>query len=84
METTIGLGDVVTFVWDDAGYNAGTICKVHKDGSVDVFRPYTHTADFSMSGGEGATAVLCYVGVETVKNVSPLNFRLLRKHSGLK
>ncbi len=33
--------------------------KQVKDGTVTMFRPYTHTADFSSTGG-----VICYVGVE--------------------
>ena len=79
----IQLGDIVSFGWKD-GYDNGTVCKVHKDGSVDVFRPYTHTADFSMSGGEGASAVICYVGMETTKQVNPSKLKLIRKGNPLR
>lgn len=62
---TLGLGDVVS-LFDD-GYGTGTVSKITND-EVHVFRPYVHTADFSMSGGEpGASAVMCYIGTETVK-----------------
>ena len=33
--------------------------KQIKNGQITFFRPYTHTADFSYTGG-----VICYVGVE--------------------
>ena len=33
--------------------------KQIKDGMITFFRPYTHTNDFSYTGG-----VICYVGVE--------------------
>jgi len=36
--------------------------KQIQDGIVTFFRPYTHTADFSYTGG-----VLCYVGIEEWK-----------------
>jgi len=40
------------------------ICTVKqiKDHWVTFYRPYTHTADFSHTGG-----VICYTGVETWK-----------------
>ena len=34
--------------------------KMLTDDSVTFFRPYTHTGDFSYTGG-----VICYVGIET-------------------
>lgn len=75
----IGLGDVVSLQWSD-GYDNGTVCQVHADGTVDVFRPYTHTADFSYSGTEeGSLSVICYVGIETTKYVRPARLKLLRK-----
>jgi len=79
----IGLGDVVTFGWDD-GYSTGTVCKVHLDGTVDVFRPYVHANDFSYSGGEGASAVICYIGFETTPRIDPKSLKLLRKSQPLK
>lgn len=30
-----------------------------KDGNITFFRPYTHTSNFSYTGG-----VICYVGIE--------------------
>jgi hypothetical protein len=38
MSESIGLGDIVTLGWSD-GYADGTVVEVHKDGTVDVFRP---------------------------------------------
>lgn len=35
-----------------------TVKQINK-GMVTFFRPYTHTADFSHTGG-----VICYVGIE--------------------
>ncbi len=67
-ESKIELGDVVSLGWGD-GYSTGTIARVHTDGTVDVFRPYTATADFSMAGGEGSSAVICYVGIEEVNSI---------------
>ena len=81
MGKTIGLGDVVRFAGND-GYDDHTVCQVNKDGSVDLFRPYVHTADFSMCGSEeGSSAVICYVGVSTVKHVDPKVLKLIRKLS---
>jgi hypothetical protein len=84
MEKTIGLGDIVSFKWDD-GYNNGTVCQVHKDGTVDVCRPYTHISDFSYAGRkEGSLEVCVYVGVETVKDIQPDRLKLLRKSEALR
>jgi hypothetical protein len=78
-QSSIGLGDVVSFQWDD-GYDQGTVCQIHKNGTVDVFRPYTHANDFSYVGrNEGSLSLICYVGVETVKDINPERLRLLRK-----
>ena len=56
---TIGLGDVVSFgALDGSGYRDGTVCQLHKDGTVDVFRPYTHVADFSCAGSGEVSRVL--------------------------
>jgi hypothetical protein len=74
----IGLGDVVSLGWND-GYDNATVCKVHEDGTVDLFRPYTHTADYSYTGG-----VICYVGIERCDRVDPSRLRLLRKSQPLK
>ena len=79
MEKTIGLGDTVSLQWDD-GYADGTVCQVHNDGTVDVFRPYTHHAGFSCIGRrEGSTSVICYIGTEVVKDIRPDRLALLRK-----
>lgn len=78
MEKSIGLGDVVSLNWKD-GYADATVSHIHKDGTVDVFRPYTATADFSCAGREGSSRVICYVGIEEVKGVNPERLTLLRK-----
>lgn len=84
MENEIGLGDIISFRWHE-GYDIGTVCQIHADGTVDVFRPYTHAADFSCSGRKaGSLSVLCYVGVETVKDVQPRNLTLVRKGAALR
>lgn len=82
METsTVGLGDVVSFGWTD-GYGEGTISQVHKDGTVDVFRPYTHANDFSCAGRhEGSLSLICYVGVETVRDINPDRLKVVRKNT---
>jgi hypothetical protein len=81
----LNLGDIVSFQWAGDGYGIGTVCQVHKDGTVDVFRPYTHTADFSCAGSEeGSIAVICYVGIEKVRHVNPTSLKLLRKGDPLK
>lgn len=80
----IELGDVVSLGWDD-GYHTATISQVHQDGTVDLFRPYTATADFSCAGREeGSSSVICYVGIEEVKGVNPARLKLLRKGKTLR
>lgn len=84
MNQEFGLGAIVSYNWSD-GYADGTICKIHADGTVDVFRPYVQTADFSTSGGEvGSTSVICYIGVETSKQVNVKALKLLRKGPSLR
>lgn len=78
MEKSIGLGDVVSLNWKD-GYADGTVSHIHKDGTVDIFRPYTATADFSCAGRDDSSRVICYVGIEEVRNVNPERLTLLRK-----
>jgi hypothetical protein len=74
----IGLGDIVAL--DGSDYGTGTVSQIHQDGTVDVFRPYTHTADFSMTGRhEGSSSVICYIGMETVKDMNPKHLKLIRK-----
>ena len=75
---TIGLGAVVALGWSD-GYDNGTVCAVHEDGTIDIFRPYIHANDFSMSAGEGSSGVICYIGSETCKRVDPKRVKLIRK-----
>lgn len=80
----LNLGDIVSLGWDD-GYATCTVCQVYNDGYVDLFRPYTHTEDFSCSGSEpGSISVICYIGVETVKHVKPQSLKLLKKAQLLK
>jgi hypothetical protein len=45
----------------DAAMGLITVKQV-TDKEVTLFRPYTHTADFSSTGG-----VICYVGIEEWK-----------------
>jgi hypothetical protein len=81
---SIGLGDVVSLQWSD-GYDNGTVCQVHKDGTIDVFRPYVHAADFSCAGTyEGSSSVICYIGTETSKGINPERVKLLRKSQPLR
>ena len=80
----IELGDVVKLGWGQ-GYDTCTVSQVHKDGTMDLFRPYTATADFSCAGREeGSSAVICYVGIEEVKGVNPDRLKLLRKGKTLR
>ena len=81
---TIGLGDIVSFNWP-GGYDTGTVCQIHEDGTVDVFRPFTHAEDFSMVGRKtGSLSVICYVGTETVRDLNPARLTLLRKSLALR
>jgi len=84
-EQVIGLGDVVSFKWSSTGYDTGTVCQVHASGTVDVFRPFTHTSDFSCAGRyEKSLSVMCYVGTEIVKGVNPRNLKLILKSSPIR
>ncbi len=59
------LGDRIMRLLDsgDPDLEGGvTTVKQIADGNVSLFRPYTHTADFSSTGG-----VICYVGIEEYK-----------------
>jgi hypothetical protein len=77
----VGLGDVVYLGWDD-GYSNGTVCQVHKDGTVDIYRPYAHASDFSCAGrDEGSLSIICYTGLETVKYVNPERLKVVRKNT---
>ncbi len=79
MNDQIGLGDVVSFGWND-GYYIGTVIQTHTNGTVDVYRPYIHTNDFSCSGRrEGSQSVICYIGTETVNDVDPSRLTLIAK-----
>lgn len=82
---SIELGDVVRLDCMTGEYSTCTVEVVHSDGTVDLFRPYTHTADFSMGGKDpGDSKVICYVGVEHITRVSPKHVVLLRKSHPLK
>ncbi len=72
---SINLGDIVELNNDSNNpYRHCTVCKVNDDGTVNLFRPYTHTSDFSYTGG-----VICYVGIEHIDNVNPSHLRLIEK-----
>ena len=80
-QDTLGLGDVVSFNWN-GNYDAATVCQVHANGTVDVFRPYTHANDFSCAGRyPGSLSLICYVGVETVRDMNPKNIKLISKNT---
>lgn len=77
--SNIGLGDIVSLGWVD-GYDTATVVQVHTDGTVDLFRPYTHTSDFSCAGREkGSLSVIPYVGFEEIKLVNPDRLKVIRK-----
>lgn len=76
----INLGDIVELAADAGNtYRHCTVCKVNPDGTVNLFRPYTHTADFPYTGG-----VICYVGIETINSVNPSHLNLVAKGQALK
>lgn len=74
----LDLGDVVEYGWE-SGYDHATVQQVNPDGTVDLFRVYVQTADFSYTGG-----VICYVGVNVDKNISPSTIKLIRKGQPLR
>ena len=77
----VGLGDVVTFGKHETDYNQGTVCQVHANGTVDIFRVYVHSNDFSYAGRhDGSSAVICYIGTETIQGVNPQGLRIIRKN----
>jgi hypothetical protein len=80
METKVvpGLGDTVRLNWAD-GYADGTVSHIHPDGTIDVFRPYTHHSGVSYAGREGSSRVICYVGIEECKNMNPYMVTVLKK-----
>lgn len=73
----VELGDIV-----DAGfgadYGACTVCRVHEDGTVDLFRPYVQTSDFS-THSQNSEHLICYLGFEEVKKVNPKRLKVLRR-----
>jgi len=80
MAKDLGLGDIV--VLGVGGYNVATVTQVHKDGTVDLLRPYVHTGDVSYSGNaEGSSRVLAYLGFEEIKNINPNHLDRLQKGS---
>lgn len=79
----VGLGDVVAcFGKHEAPYNQGTVCQVHANGTVDIFRVYVHSNDFSYAGRkDGSSAVITYIGTETIRDVNPEGLRIIRKNT---
>lgn len=53
-------GDIIRVM--DGPFCDAVVKKVHKDGSVTVFRPYGTCTDFEYSDG-----VICYTGIEEFK-----------------
>lgn len=75
----VALGDVVSLNWND-GYSHATVTQVHKDGTVDLLRPYVHTSDTSYSGRhKDSSSVLAYLGFEAITDIKPERLTLLRK-----
>ncbi len=75
----VALGDVVSLNWND-GYCHATVTQVHKDGTVDLLRPYVHTSDTSYSGRhKDSSSVLAYLGFEEVRDIKPERLTLVRK-----
>ena len=75
----VALGDVVSLKWND-GYDYATVTQVHKDGTVDLLRPYVHTSDVSYAGRhKDSSSVLAYLGFEEVKDIKPERLVLVRK-----
>ena len=66
------LGDTVSCGWVD-GWDTAIVSRLNEDGTIDLFRPYGTTADFSYTGG-----VMCYVGIETIEGCRPGSYKLLR------
>ena len=68
------LADQVT---RDGMIGVATVSQI-KDGMVHFFRPYTHTADFSYTGG-----VICYVGIEqwSVERDRDIEYTLIERKS---
>lgn len=77
------LGDTVRLNWED-GYADGTVSHVHPDGTIDVFRPYTHHSDVQYAGREGSSRVICYVGIEECKHMNPDRVKVLKKAGPLR
>lgn len=75
----IALGDVVRIGNDSGSFPDHTVCKVNEDGTVNLFRPYVRTADFSYTGG-----VICYVGISQTDSVDPDRLTLVQKGQPLK
>jgi hypothetical protein len=77
----VQLGDVVSMGWTD-GYDTGTVVQVHKDGTVDVHRPFTHVSDFSVAGRHaGSLGLPYYTGVELVRDIKPDRLKVVRKNN---
>lgn len=65
------LGDVVRVQTTvDEGYLTSTVKSIMpgKNGTVLMFRPFTHTASFMSAGRKkNSKAVICYVGIEELE-----------------
>lgn len=82
MNNLIGLGDIVD-VGLGADYGTCTVSRIHTDGTVDLFRPYTATANFTTSSQDGTSEIICYIGFEEVKRVNRNKLKLLRRNRDL-
>lgn len=75
----VSLGDIVELSCiSTAPYRHCTVSKLNEDGTVNLFRPYVHTSDFSYTGG-----VICYVGIENIDSVNPAHLTLIEKGRAL-
>lgn len=77
---SISLGDTVSLQFASGAFDSGKVVTVHADGTVDVYRVYVHTSDFSYSGTEkGDSCVIAYIGTELVQKVNPSKLKLIEK-----
>ena len=73
------LRDVVRVSRAENSYSDCTVSAIFPDGTVDLFRPYVHTADFAYAARDGGSRVITYIGFEETRNVEVKNYRLIRK-----
>lgn len=75
----LGLGDIVRTGNVDDGYSDATVSNILSNGTVQLRRPYIHTANFSYTGG-----VITYIGIEDFELQPNSEVLLLKKGRPLK